>query len=562
MTKLFARSTFLFLFLPLLPSLCAAQGEPNPAAIRAILQERIDKNQKSVGIVVGLIDKNGSRVVGYGKLSQEKNQEPDGNTVYEIGSITKVFTAILLQDMVERGEVSLSDPLSKFLPKSVKAPTKDGKEITLRHLATHTSGLPRLPDNLGMKNPDNPYADYTVEQMYDFLSRHPLTRGIGEKYEYSNYGAGLLGHLLALKAGVDYETLVTKRICAPLKMGSTAIKLSPEMQARLAPGHNEVLRPASNWDIPALAGAGALRSTANDMLLFIAANLGFTQSALAPAMQKTHATQGSTGAMNLEIALGWHILKKDGSEIIWHNGGTGGYRSFMGFDKSKGLGVVVLSNSTNDIDDIGRHLLNPKFELAKLEPAKERTAIKVDPKIFYAYVGHYELTPSFVIAVTKEDDRLFVQATGQPKFEVFPESEIKFFLTVVDAQITFVKDDKEQATNLILHQNGIDQKARKLGPDYQPPPPRKEIAVNPEILKSYVGQYELMPGFLFDVIVENDQLMVQITGQPRFQVFPESETKFFYKVVDAQLTFQKDGNGKVTSLILHQGGRDQIAKKK
>jgi hypothetical protein len=222
----------------------------------------------------------------------------------------------------------------------------------------------------------------------------------------------------------------------------------------------------------------------------------------------------------------------------------------------------VLSNSTNDIDDIGRHLLNPKFELAKLEPAKERTAIKVDPKIFYAYVGHYELTPSFVIAVTKEDDRLFVQATGQPKFEVFPESEIKFFLTVVDAQITFVKDDKEQATNLILHQNGIDQKARKLGPDYQPPPPRKEIAVNPEILKSYVGQYELMPGFLFDVIVENDQLMVQITGQPRFQVFPESETKFFYKVVDAQLTFQKDGNGKVTSLILHQGGRDQIAKKK
>jgi hypothetical protein len=200
--------------------------------------------------------------------------------------------------------------------------------------------------------------------------------------------------------------------------------------------------------------------------------------------------------------------------------------------------------------------------LAKLEPAKERTAIKVDPKIFDAYVGHYELTPSFVIAVTKEDDRLFVQATGQPKFEVFPESEIKFFLTVVDAQITFVKDDKGQATNLILHQNGIDQKARKLGPDYQPPPPRKEIAVNPEILKSYVGQYELMPGFLFDVIVENDQLMVQITGQPRFQVFPESETKFFYKVVDAQLTFQKDGNGKVTSLILHQGGRDQIAKKK
>ncbi|MGH7596848.1 MAG: serine hydrolase [bacterium] len=562
MTKPFKWFTFLFLFLPLLPSLGAAQDEPNPAAIRTILQERIDKNKKSVGIVVGVINSKGSQVIGYGKLSKERSQEPDGNTVYEIGSITKVFTSILLQDMAEHGELSLTDPLSKHLPKSVKTPTKDGKEITLLHLATHTSGLPRLPDNLDMKNADNPYVDYTVEQMYDFLSRYQLTRGIGEKYEYSNYGAGLLGHLLALKAGTDYETLVTKRICAPLKMSSTAIKLSPAMQARLAQGHNEVGRPASNWDIPTLAGAGALHSTATDMLLFIAANLGFTKSVLTPVMQKTHATQNSTGMANLEIALGWHILKKDGSEIVWHNGGTGGYRSFIGFDKNKGLGVVVLSNSTNDIDDIGRHLLNPKFELAKLEPTKERTAIKVDPKIYGAYVGNYELTPSFVIAVTKEGEHIFAQATGQPRFEIFPESEIKFFLTVVDAQITFAKDDKGQVTNLILHQNGIDQKARKLGPEYQPPPPRKEVAVNPEILKNYVGQYELAPSFIFDVIVENNQLMVQLTGQPRFPVFAESETKFFYKVVDAQLTFQKDGTGKVTSLILHQGGIDQTAKKK
>ncbi len=562
MTKPFMRFAFLFLFLPLLPSLGAAQDEPTPAAIRAILQERIDKNKKSIGIVAGVINAKGSQVTGYGKLGQEKHQEPDGNTVYEIGSITKVFTAILLQDMAERGALNLDDPLSKHLPKSVKAPTKDGKEITLRHLATHTSGLPRLPDNLEMKNPDNPYADYTVGQMYDFLSRYQLPRGIGEKYEYSNYGAGLLGHLLALKAGMDYETLVTKRICGPLKMNDTRIKLSAQMQSRLAQGHNEVLRPAANWDIPTLAGAGALRSTANDLLLFLAANLGFTKSPLTPILPKTHLTQNNTGVPDLEIGLGWHIHKKHDSEIIWHNGGTGGYRSFLGFDKAKGLGVVVLSNSTNDIDDIGRHLLNPKFELAKLEPSKERKAIKVDPKIYDAYVGHYELTPSFVIAVTKEGERIFAQATGQPRFEVFPESEIKFFLTVVDAQITFVKDEKGQIEHLILHQNGIDQKARKLGPDYQPPPPRKEIAINPEILKNYAGQYELAPGFIFDVIVENNQLQVQLTGQPRFPVFAEAEAKFFYKVVDAQLTFQKDAGGKVTSLILHQGGRDQTAKKK
>jgi hypothetical protein len=343
-------------------------------------------------------------------------------------------------------------------------------------------------------------------------------------------------------------------------MNSTRLKLTPEMQARLAQGHNEAGQPAMNWDIPTLAGAGALRSTVNDLLLFVAANLSATNSTLTTIIQQTHVVQSGTGASNLEIALGWHVLKKEGSEIVWHNGGTGGYRSFLGFDKSSGRGVVVLSNSANDIDDIGRHLLNPKFKLTDFDPAKNRQAIAVDPKIYDAYVGYYELTPSFVIAVTKENNRLFAQATGQPRFEIFPESESKFFLTVVDAQITFVKDGQGQTTHLILHQGGMDQQARKLGPDYQPPV-RKEIAIDAKILQDYIGQYELLPGLIFDVQVEGEKLMVQLTGQPRFQVFPEAENKFFYKVVEAQLTFQRDGNGKVTSLILHQGGRDQTAKK-
>lgn len=439
-----------------------AQESTSVAVIRQILQERIDKNKKSVGMVVGIISKNGSQVVGYGKLSKDRPQEPDGNTVYEIGSITKVFTSILLQDMAERGEMNLDDPVAKYLPKFVKIPTKDGKEMTLQHLATHTSGLARMPDNFAPKNADNPYADYTVEQMYDFLSRYQLTRGIGEKYEYSNLGVGLLGHLLALKAGMDYETLVTKRICAPLKMSSTVIKLSPAMRARLAQGHNEVLRPASNWDIPTLAGAGALHSTTNDLLLFVAANLGFAKSSLTPILQKTHAPQHGTDSPNLQIALGWHILKKDSSEIIWHNGGTGGYRSFIGFDKAKDLGVVVLSNTTNDIDDIGRHLLNSKFELAKLEPTQERTAIKVDPKVYDAYVGQYELAPGIIFDVIVENNQLQVQLTGQPRFPVFAESETKFFYKVVDAQLTFQKDSNGKVTSLILHQGGIDQMAKKI----------------------------------------------------------------------------------------------------
>lgn len=557
MSRRFSRAALVLWALFFWACLGAAQGMPDSAAIRGILQDSIDTKKQSVGIVVGVVDKDGSRVVGYGKLAQDRKQEPDGDTVFEIGSITKAFTAILLQDMVERGEVSLDDPISKYLPKSVKVPTRDGKEITLLHLATHTSGLSRLPDNMNPADLSNPYADYTIEQMYDFLSRYSLPRAIGAEYEYSNLGVGLLGHVLALRAGTDYESLVKQRILGPLGMSSTGINLSPELRARLAQGHDTAGRPASNWDLPTLAGAGALRSTANDLLRFVAANLELTKTPLAPVLQKTHAARHDAGNPEVSVGLGWHTVKKHGSEIVTHSGGTGGYRSFLGFDKAKGMGVVVLSSSENGIDDIGLHLLNPQYELDN----KSRTVITLDPKVYDAYVGHYELYPGFVITVTKEDNRLFAQATGQGKAEVFPESETKFFYTIVDAQLTFVKDDKGQVKHLVLHQNGRDLEARKLGPDYQPPPPRKEVAVNPEILKSYVGRYELTPGILFDVTVEGDKLMVQITGQPRLQVYPESETKFFYKVVEAQITFQKDAEGKVTSLVLHQGGLDQTAKK-
>ena len=462
MNDVFKRFSLLCCLFLLPQYVLLGQDDTAAAEIKRILLERVDNDKKSVGLVVGLVIDKGSRVVGYGKLRREGSQEVDGNTVFEIGSISKVFTTLLLADMVERGELSLDDPIVKFLPKSVKVPSKDSKEITLLHLATHTSALPRLPGNLSPKDVNNPYADYTVEKMYEFLSSYSLTRDIGSQYEYSNLGVGLLGHILTLKAGTDYETMVVSRICAPLEMGSTRIKLSPELQARLATGHNQTGVPVMNWDIPTLAGAGALRSTVNDMLRFVAANLGLIKSDLSGVMNKTHLVRKSTGRPDLEIALGWHVLKKFGTEIVWHNGGTGGYHSFIGFDKKKRIGVVVLSNSANDIDDIGLHLIENKYELAKFEPPKEHKAIKLDSRIYDAYVGQYELAPNFIIAITKEGDGLFAQATGQSKFEVFPESETEFFYTVVDAQITFVRDEKGQVTHLVLHQNGRDIPGKKI----------------------------------------------------------------------------------------------------
>jgi CubicO group peptidase (beta-lactamase class C family) len=439
-----------------------AQAGPTDNEIREILKNRIDVAKKGVGIVVGLVDEKGIRIISYGKPSLKSDQTVNGDTVFEIGSVTKVFTATLLADMVERGEVSLNDPISKYLPKSVKTPTRNGKEITLLDLSTQTSGLPRLPGNLAPKDIQNPYADYSVEQMYAFLSSYTLTRDIGSQYEYSNLGVGLLGHLLTLRAGKDYETLVRTRICQPLKMDSTRVKLTPELQARLATGHNPALLPVPNWDLPTLAGAGALRSTVNDMLKFVAANLGLNKSPLLAAMQMAHQSRHDTETPDLEIGLNWHILKKFDTVIVWHNGGTGGYHSFIGFDPKARKGVVVLSNSTNDIDDIGRHLLESQYPLAKVEAPKEYKAIKLEAKILDAYVGDYQLAPNFVITISREGDQFFAQATGQGKLELFAETETDFFFKVVDAQVTFVKGDKGQVTSMVLHQNGVDQRATKI----------------------------------------------------------------------------------------------------
>ena len=298
--------------------------------------------------------------------------------------------------------------------------------------------------------------------MYAFLSRYTLTRDIGSKYEYSNLGVGLLGHILALRAGTDYETLVRTRITQPLKMMSTSIKLTPAMQARLATGHDPALNPVSNWDLPTLAGAGALRSTVNDMLKFVAANLGLNKSPLFAAMQKAHQSRHETGGPGLEIGLNWHILKSFDTVIVFHDGATGGYQSFIGFDQKQRKGVVVLSNSINSINDIGIHLLASQSPLITYAAPKEHKAIKLDAKIFDAYIGDYQLVPGFVITVSREGELFFLQATGQPRFELFAETETNFFLKVVDAQITFVKDDKGQTTQLVLHQNGVDQPAKKI----------------------------------------------------------------------------------------------------
>lgn len=436
-----------------------ARGADIPQTIRDEIKKRVD-GEKTVGIIIAITDGKSTEYFGYGKTSSASSAAPSKRSVFEIGSISKVFTAILLADAVNRGEVKYDDPIEKYLPEGVKAPTKDGKSITLETLSIQTSGLPRMPSNFRPKDPTNPFADYTVEQLYEYLGKVKLRRGVGEKYAYSNVGVGLLGHILERATGQTYEELVVSRISNVLKMPDTTITLSEDMLKRLAKGHSGD-QEVPNWDLPVLAGAGALRSTAEDMLVFLEANMGVRKTPLLKAMRKTHKSRANAGSPLMDIGLGWHIRKATkGQDVVWHNGGTGGYRTFAGFIQDPPLGVVVLTNSTGaGDDDLGFNLLNDSLPLAKFTP-RDTTTVKTS--LLEKYVGKYQLAPGFQFEVKLKGDRLLVKLTGQDFNPVFPESDVKFFYKVVDAQITFHTDDDGNVSALTLHQNGRDQKAQKI----------------------------------------------------------------------------------------------------
>jgi serine-type D-Ala-D-Ala carboxypeptidase/endopeptidase len=460
----FRLSILLCFALSVVESAYAAGSGVSPADsdIRQILVNRIDKDKQGVGIIVGVIDAKGRRVVSYGSLEKGDKRPLDGDTLFEIGSITKVFTALLLADMVQRGEVKLDDPVAKYVPTTAKIPQRDGQQITLVDLATHTSGLPRMPANFRPKDPANPYIDYTDEQLYAFLSSYELIRDVGVKFEYSNLGFGLLGQGLARRAGADYETLVETRICEPLGMKDTRITLTPDMERRFAAGHSADLVTVSRWDIPSLAGAGALRSSANDLLNFLAATMGYTHTKLAPAMKAMLSVKRPTGQPFIDSAMGWAIDTRGGGEIIWKNGGTGGYRTFIGYAPQTGVGVVALSNASTGTgaDDIGLHLLDARFPLEVPEGSARETA--VGTIVLDRYVGHYELTPTFIFTVTRDGEQLYAQLTGQPRAALYSKSDREFFYKVVEAQISFQTDDQGQTRGLVLHQNGRDQAAKRI----------------------------------------------------------------------------------------------------
>jgi len=531
---------------------------PTDDEIRGFLKDRIEAKQ-APGIVAAVIDGHGQRIVAEGKTALEGGVAVDGDTVFEIGSVSKVFTGLLLADMVQRGEVKLGDPIMRYLPASISAPSRNGKQITLLDLALHRSGLPRMPDNFTQKDPLNPYADYSFENMCAFLKGYKLTRDIGEKYEYSNLGVSLLGELLARRAGTNYEALLMERIVRPLGLGDTAITLPPRLKARFAAAYDASLKPVKPWDFDACAPAGGIRSTAKDMLKFLAANMGQATNELWPAMQSMQEPMSPTEIPNTRVGICWHISDKDGRRVIWHNGQTGGYHAFVGFDPTNKIGAVALVNAGRSIDDIGFHLIDSTRELSTAKSRAAEKIAKVDASRLDAFVGKYQLAPGIFFNLRRDGEHLLAQLTGQGYLEIFPKSETNFFYKVVDAQISFQRDAQGKVSSLTLHQNGMDQTAQKVSDEA--PKERQTVKLDAKTLDKYVGEYELGPGAVFIVKREGNRLLAQLTGQDFYEIYPKSETEFFYKVVDAQISFVKGDDGKAAALTLHQNGADQKAPK-
>lgn len=427
-----------------------AQAPAIPQEAIANIQARVT-NGFTPGIVVGMINSTGATYYSYGVGSLDTGTAVSEDSVFEIGSISKTFTCTLLSQMLLAGDMVLTNPVQNYLPPGTRVPSRNGKVITLRHLATHRSGLPRMPTNWNPANALNPYADYTVQQMYDFLATYQLPRDPDASFEYSNFGMGLVGYVLALKTGSNYEALVAERIARKLGTGDTGISLTARMATNLAYGYSGVVQ-VPNWDFgPAFVGAGALRSSARDLLRYIAANMGLAQSDLYPAMTNAQAALASafTGS---SIGLAWFTTPVTGDQAVWHDGGTGGYRSFAGFLQNKKVGVVVLANSDFEVNDLGFHLLDPSLPLQSIPQP-----IQADLDILHSCVGRFRGADGNYFDIGFEHGHL----TGSYStdrgvtFTLFPSGQRSFFTTVVESSAAFQTDSQGLVTKLIWTQNGV-----------------------------------------------------------------------------------------------------------
>jgi CubicO group peptidase (beta-lactamase class C family) len=488
----------------------------------------------------------------YGMADLELGVPLRPDMVFRIGSMTKQFTAVAILMLVEEGKVSVSDAITKFLP---DYPT-GGRTITVEHLLTHTSGIKSYTDMDDFLA--NMRKDYTVKELIDHFKSQPMEFEPGERYLYDNSGYFLLGAIVEKASGMGYEAFLKTRIFDVVGMPDTSLESTSRITPRRAHGYarnGETWVNAEFLSMTQPYSAGALVSTVDDLARWDAAL--YTGKLLRPqTLQPAFTPHRLKDGKPIDYGYGWQPGTWEGFTVIQHAGGINGFVSMGVRVPERKVYVAVLSNR---IADPFPGPVAQRVAVSLLDKPWEPKKVAVPETTLRDYAGVYRVDEKRTVAVTVDGGRLYTQPSGGQKTEALPLSGSEFFYEGSMDRLRFERDGAGKVAGLV--RQGFATTPERCARTAEAPLERKEVRLTPEQLERCVGRYELVPGFVLDVTREGDRLFSQATGQPKVEIFAGSEREFFFKVVDAQVTFQLVATGPADGLVLHQGGRDMKAKR-
>jgi serine-type D-Ala-D-Ala carboxypeptidase/endopeptidase len=527
------------IFRVLLGLLLAVQGAQ--ARTLAQVAEGQAKRLKAGCIVTGERIGGEVRYALAGKAPEAGEAKPE-QLVFEIGSITKVFTGLLLAQAVVDKKVTLETTIGSLLEGKVKFADPRVAAITLKQLATHSSGLPRMPDNaaLGALEYD-PYANYDEALLLKYLASARLDGEESLTPSYSNLGMGLLGHLLGGVYQTSWDAAVAEKICLPLGMEDTASQPDAKLP-RAVPHDGE--KETKPWHMAALAGCGALRSTAADLMKFGEALLHPDQTPLKDAFALALQPQADAPSLGGQIGLGVLMGKFDGDAALHHDGGTGGFCSGLQVIPAKGIVRVVLINNNTLA---GNEVIAGPSTTRPVDPAAQKE-VPLSADVMKQYPGLYILDRDSRFIVKLVEGSLHVKLTGQVFLRLFAKAPDRFFMKAVAAEVAFNRHEGE-IQSLTLFQNGNELTAKRSAT----PPPDYKLG-SAKALKPYAGEYALLGMSKITVSVRGRTLFAQIEGQPALPVFETAADRFEYDVVEAALVFTRDNDKQINGLSLLQNG--------
>ena len=515
------------------------------AQLEQIVRQRLDGDRTGACFAVAVVGRDVARA--YVCADPAQSARIDARTAFEIGSVSKTMTSALLAELIGQGKGSLDDELSAWLPEGTKVPSFEGHPILLWHVVSHTSGLPALPPGVAIADPNDPYAPVDATALLAALERTSLARAPGAGFEYSNFASMLLSYAVARRAGADLESLLDTRLFTALGMDGAYVNLKPE-GIRAAAGHLPNGQPTPAWRFQTdMAGVGGVRATLDDMVRYVQGHLAPPSSPLgtALALSQQPVSAGSQPAM----AMNWMMAPVNGRTLHAHEGGTGGFSSFVSFDLQQQRGVVVLSDtavhSLGGLGDLGLHLADASAPLGKPRKTKAAPAALMD-----ALAGDYTLPDGMVMTLRRRGAALELQVPGQPAFELGNDDAGDFYPLAFDALLTPQAKADGRYGFTWRQGGGALPAVRKDAPTAKPAP-----VLSPAQLQAYAGDYPLMPQFSLKVFERDGSLFIQGTGQQALATVAVATDAFSVDQVGAEFRFERDASGAVIAVTLLQGGQ-------